>query len=212
MDSCRIEGCNKSVRVQSRQLCSMHYDRWRKTGDPEGILPGRWVGYEKPRCKADDCAKTAWSLGYCRTHHLRFKKYGNPHAGIWHKRKKGEGKKWHESKNGYILRIDHNSPHSGSNGHVYQHRQVMAEMLGRPLRKGENVHHRNGNRKDNRPENLELWVSGQPAGQRVQDVARWAIELLSSGKLKSALKLEPEMWYELSKLEQAIKDLKNGSV
>jgi hypothetical protein len=36
--------------------------------------------------------------------------------------------------------------------------------------------------------------------------------LLSSGKLKSALKLEPEMWYELSKLEQAIKDLKNGSV
>jgi hypothetical protein len=88
----------------------------------------------------------------------------------------------------------------------------MAEVIGRPLRKGENVHHKNGNRKDNRPENLELWVSGQPAGQRVQDVARWAIELLSSGKLETALTLEPQMWYEVSKLEQAIKDLKNGSV
>jgi hypothetical protein len=143
---------------------------------------------------------------------MRFKKYGDPNAGIWHKRKKGEGKKWHESRNGYVMRIDYKSPHSGPNGHVYQHRQVMAEVIGRPLRKGENVHHKNGNRKDNRPENLELWVSGQPAGQRVQDVARWAIELLSSGKLETALTLEPQMWYEVSKLEQAIKDLKNGSV
>jgi hypothetical protein len=54
----------------------------------------------------------------------------------------------------------------------------MQQVLGRPLLPGENVHHRNGDRLDNRPENLELWVDRQPHGQRVEDVVPWAEELL----------------------------------
>lgn len=44
---------------------------------------------------------------------------------------------------------------------------------------GENVHHKNGDRADNRPENLELWVSSQPSGQRVADLVLWAREILA---------------------------------
>jgi hypothetical protein len=50
----------------------------------------------------------------------------------------------------------------------------MEQMLGRPLREGETVHHRNGVRHDNRPENLELWLTTRP-GQRVEDAVAWIV-------------------------------------
>ena len=61
---------------------------------------------------------------------------------------------------------------------VLQHRLVMAQVLGRALLPGEVVHHRNGDRLDNRPANLELWSVDQPKGQRVQDKVRYAYEIL----------------------------------
>ena len=83
---------------------------------------------------------------------------------------KGQGS---VSASGYLIVTD---PATGRRTH--EHRLVMEEMLGRFLWPDENVHHINGIRDDNRPENLELWSKGQPAGQRVADKIAWAIELL----------------------------------
>ena len=62
----------------------------------------------------------------------------------------------------------------------------MERVLGRPLYDGETVHHKNGVRHDNRPENLELWVTFQPSGQRPEDLLAWADEVIRRYRLADA--------------------------
>lgn len=66
---------------------------------------------------------------------------------------------------------------AGKNVWFLEHRYVMELYLGRALYEGENVHHVNGDKTDNRLENLELWIVHQPSGQRVTDLLDWAYAL-----------------------------------
>lgn len=72
---------------------------------------------------------------------------------------------------GYI-RVTKNGRNRGEHAWVYE------EYLGRELHSHEEIHHRNGDRSDNRLSNLELWSTSQPAGQRIEDKLKWAEELI----------------------------------
>jgi hypothetical protein len=81
-------------------------------------------------------------------------------------------------KAGYVMIRVPDHPRAKKSPYVFEHIPVAEELLGRFLEAGESVHHRNGVRDDNRPENLELSTKPQPAGIRVSDAIAWAVEIL----------------------------------
>lgn len=80
---------------------------------------------------------------------------------------------------GYVAVKRPGHPEAKDNNWGAEHRIVMSDALGRALCPDESVHHRNGQRDDNRLSNLELWSRWQPVGQRVEDKVAYAKELLA---------------------------------
>lgn len=69
------------------------------------------------------------------------------------------------NKDGYVLIYMPDHPCAFSGKYILEHRYVMEQQLGRYLESWENVHHKNGVRDDNRPENLEIVVRKNHFGQ-----------------------------------------------
>jgi len=69
---------------------------------------------------------------------------------------------------------------NSSDGRILEHRYNMSIKLRRPLKPGEIVHHRYGDRQDNDAENLVLWSKPHPVGISSYDSLKKCMNLLTS--------------------------------
>lgn len=161
---CIFRDCKNSV--FSRGLCRGHYAQDRE-GKPLSPLRTKVVHSPGEVCRHEECDREAQVSHYCDTHYAQWKRLGFTKT-IAYRTPPGQ---WSRNTKGYLRKKINGEE-------ILQHRMVMEEILGRPLHPFENVHHKNGVRQDNRPSNLELWVTKQPKGQRPEDLVEWAREIL----------------------------------
>lgn len=170
--ACTVEACEKPQ--VTGQMCYRHYRFFLKYGVPDGPPT---VEAPEVLCSFEGCTQIHRAKGLCSTH------YSQQHAGkelylIEKTRQPAIVGSRRDSSQGYTIIYLPGHSASFKSGWAMEHRVVMSETLGRSLLSTETVHHKNGDRTDNRPENLELWSTRQPKGQRVADKVEWAWQII----------------------------------
>lgn len=155
--TCALDGCTLPAEVRGH--CRTHYHRIARNGDTE--LRSK-IGYRKhgPTCIFPECGKAHSARGYCAGHYAQVRQGRKPTELRQPRRRQ-------ISDRGYVLLYRPGDPHANSRGWCFEHRLVMAQHLGRPLLRIETVHHINGDRADNRIENLQLRMAAHGKGVAV---------------------------------------------
>lgn len=160
----------RSEPVYAKGLCSLHYDRQltgRRLRAPRvdrkaGVLQCSVTDADGTRCENKVRAN-----GLCDMHNQRLRTTGSVGPARPLRAKRGEG---HLNSRGYV-----EMQRNGVKRH--QHLLVADEMLGEPVDTNRfEVHHKNGVRSDNRPENLEVVPIGHGAGQHFEDLVPFIVE------------------------------------
>lgn len=161
-------------KAKAHGLCTSHLDQLDRGKELTPLL-GRH-GRKHDGCTFPGCDKPHQHGGLCTGHNTQLRR-GQPlrPLGPWGRAPNPEGR-WVDPKGYVYIRCpDPEHPNAKSKpGWIAEHVWVMSQMLGRPLRRGESVHHLNNIKHDNRPENLQLWHTHQPRGTSVEDTVRWA--------------------------------------
>lgn len=163
---CAFPGCRNLARSKATLICSQH-DRRRRQGQP--LEPLRRYGGVAEPCSFEGCGQPSSARGLCKGHYSQLQS-GRELRAIDRSPSKGR----RVNRQGYVeVRI-------APSRWELEHRVAMSAHMGRPLLPDETVHHVNGVRDDNRLENLELWSSRHPKGQRVADLLAFAREILAT--------------------------------
>lgn len=184
--SCTFKGCGRPLATKVH--CQTHH-KMQKNGEPLREIAYRRPRGPAPKCKFPGCDNPKAAKALCHTHYGHLRKYGAPREIKTDYTDPDDESTWGRSvsKDGYVVLTAWKGDRKVNIG---EHRHMMAKHLGRPLKRHETPHHRNGQRADNRISNLELWSTSQPAGQRVEDKTAWAIEWLAQ--------YQPEILRELT--------------
>lgn len=161
---CSTRNCTNKIAYIKRRLCPRCYFRKRARNTLKGVTI--------PYCSVEGCNRCLWAKGVCIGHYHQIRNYG----------------KITKVELGKMRLRPHNGFYITSNGYkkirvpdgrwILEHRFILEKKLGRPLLPSENVHHKDSNKLNNRLSNLELWVTGQPAGTKIGDLIKWAKKIL----------------------------------
>ena len=165
----------RAERVPSECSCCKKTFKKLKNGSICGGCAYREKLRSVPRCKY--CRRL---IEQCRCEKCLCGKPKTPSATRCIECRGSRGERW-QDRQGYIwVRVGKGHPGANSAGLIAEHRLVMQNHIGRALHRHEIVHHVfEGSRQDNRIENLQLWSTSHPPGQRVTDKIAWAVDFLS---------------------------------
>lgn len=168
---CQADDCGR-VRAY-RHFCDAHHRR-SKEGRMDDPIQTRRT-YTKNECEISGCSSKIKAIGLCSLHYQR-RIEGRPMDSPprW---SVGMGR-WPDPKGYMYCVVPSDTPGAKpvkGNGLVscmLEHRYVMQQHLGRPLRgRSEQVHHKDGNRSNNNVNNLELKVGAHGSGISITDGA-----------------------------------------